>query len=46
LTANATRKPRKTQVLSERPDSTRSKVPCERPNATIDASISSDPAIV
>jgi hypothetical protein len=46
LTANAARKPRKSQTLSLVPESTRSKVPCCRPNTTIAASMSSDPAIV
>ena len=46
LTANATRKPRKTQSLPLVPESSRLNVPCEIPKATIEASISSEPAIV
>jgi hypothetical protein len=46
LTANATAKPRKIQLLPLVPESTRSNVCCEMPNATIAASMSIDPAIV
>src|SRR5215475_1782528 len=46
LTAKATRKPRKTHVLSLVPVVTRSNEPSERPNTITDASISSEPAIV
>ena len=46
FTANAIMKPRKTQSLPLVPESIRLNVPCERPKTTIDASISSEPAIV
>ena len=46
FTAKATRKPRNTQSLSLVPISARRNVPCVIPNAMIDASISSEPAIV
>ena len=46
FTAKATRKPRKTQSLPLVPASIRLNVPCESPKATIEASISSEPAIV
>jgi hypothetical protein len=46
LTAKAARKPRKIQSFELVPISESRNVPCEMPNATIDASIRSDPAIV
>ena len=46
LTAKATRKPRKTQVLSLVPVVTRSNEPADSPKTITEASISSEPAIV
>src|ERR1041384_3929482 len=46
LTAKAATNPRKIQSLELVPDPTRSKVPWERPSTMIEASISSEPAIV
>ena len=46
LIAKATRKPRKTQLFEETPESMSEKVSWDSPIAMIDASISSDPAIV
>ena len=46
FTKNAARKPRKIQSFELVPSSASSNVPCEIPNAMIDASIRSDPAIV
>ena len=46
FTAKAIAKPRKIQVLSLVPESSRLKVPCVTPKATTEASINSEPAIV
>ena len=46
LTANAAAKPRKIQMLDDVPLESRSNVPCCSPKTMIEASISSDPAIV
>ncbi len=46
LTANAIAKPRKIHTLSLVPESASEKVPWVTPNATTDASMSSEPAIV
>ena len=46
LTANATAKPRKSQVLSLGGAVTRSNDPCWSPKTITEASISSEPAIV
>ena len=46
FTAKAARNPRKIQSLELVPMSASRKVPCEMPNAMIDASIRSEPTIV
>ena len=46
FTAKAIANPRKIHVLSLVPDSVSENVPCVTPNATTEASMSSEPAIV